>query len=183
MPTVIKLCMQRPYDWYDPTDNGCSRLAVSIQDQTVAAEFQQTLGDDSIPYAQLGIIAREADAHMLVYDIADRISFELIDRLHNELLGGSSTHKPLWVIANKHGQFNKNRNVTEWAVTPQEGYQFAASIGARYRSVATNTGENLGQDLAVEIVNRVLLSWIEKETVNVSPVDVGPVNARAGRSR
>ncbi|CAM1509107.1 Fc.00g028460.m01.CDS01 [Cosmosporella sp. VM-42] len=155
------------YDWYDPTDNGCQMKAVQIQGQQVLLEFQQSLGDDSGPTLMSRNSASKADAHMLVYDVADRISFEVINHVYEELLAGSAAKKPLWVVANKHGKFNRNRDVTEWAVTPQEGYQFAASIGARYWTVATNTGQNLGKEQADEIAIRVLLSKIDMEAASV----------------
>lgn len=127
-------------------------------------------------------MAREFEAHVYVYSVGDRASFELLSKMHAELGGPHSGGIPhcLFVVANK-----TDIPFESWQVSLQEAKEFSRRIGAELLAMSAKTGKGCGKDDARTLATRVLLSRIkgEEENANVQsaqkPAD-SAVKSRGG---
>jgi hypothetical protein len=105
---------------------------------------------------------RNNEAYMLIYDVTNKRSFEVLDRIHR-LYSRIPTRQrrwrtPLFVIASKADRYRGG-----WAVPFLEGDGFAKSIGATFLAMSSLTGSGTGDEVVVEMVSRVLLSRYQNE--------------------
>lgn len=106
------------------------------------------------------LLARNADACLLVYDVGDRAGFEGLARVYDgggggvgaALRGGAeSTQKPVMVVAAK-----VDLEADAWAVGAGEGRGFAERIGAGFVETSSVLGRGL-DGMVEEVVGLVLL--------------------------
>ncbi|KAF7555499.1 hypothetical protein G7Z17_g2122 [Cylindrodendrum hubeiense] len=153
-----RLTLGLPLELYDPSENGEHRMIVHVKTHPVILDFSMRLGNEwpvQDPWHHQ--IVQQGEGFLLVYDVTDRASFELLHGIHSELFGPTEEGKPLWVLATKTDQPQQ-----KWVVSNQEGEEFSKSIGATFRSVSAHTGEGLGKVDAADMASWVILSKIPK---------------------
>lgn len=132
------------------------RIPVLLEGQT--CEYS---GNTAMP-AGMG---REFEAHMYVFSVGDRASFELLPKMHAELGGPRPGGIPhcLFVVANK-----TDIPFESWEVSMQEAKEFSRSIGAELLAMSAKTGKGCGKEDARTLATRVLLSRIKGEEENAN---------------
>ncbi|KAH7159601.1 hypothetical protein B0J13DRAFT_539238 [Dactylonectria estremocensis] len=141
---------------YDPT----------TEDPTYAKQLHfgkspVVLECQACPYAENTAIATsmagEFEAHMYVFSVNSRASFNLLSVMHAKFHGPQTlqTTHCLFVVANK-----TDLPIESWQVSMQEAKEFSRSIGAELLSMSAKTGKGCGKDDAKVLATRVLLSRI-----------------------
>ncbi|KAH7020286.1 P-loop containing nucleoside triphosphate hydrolase protein [Ilyonectria destructans] len=164
---------------YDPTENGEHRMMIHIEKHPVMLEFSMQLGSEiAARNAWHQQLVQHGEAFLLVYDVTDRASFELLRTIHSGLFGPKEEEKPVWVLATKTDQPQQN-----WAVSMQEGAEFSTTINAKFLTVSAQTGEGLGKDDAVELASEVIISKALKLANAEATGAVRDLNSGQSRSR
>jgi small GTP-binding protein len=78
----------------------CSELYLSVDDQRVVLQVWDTAGQE-VYRALVPVYLRGAHAAILVYDVADLVSFEAPHRWHNTLLEVLPTTTSVFIVGNK----------------------------------------------------------------------------------
>ena len=115
-------------------------------------------------------MVRHCEVCVFVYDVTNRSSFEELRGYYQNFyiersLDGSRDSYPapsdpprgrfrglFFVIANRI-----DSDVHDWTVSPQEGEDFSAAIGAVFLQMAPKTGEGMGPEVLADIARLVLL--------------------------
>ncbi|KAH6891281.1 P-loop containing nucleoside triphosphate hydrolase protein [Thelonectria olida] len=144
------------HDDYGPDggDIGEDSMRIQIDGHPVVVELCMYIGAEEDSCYQRFV--RAGDAFLLVYDVAKRDSFESAVRTHRELLGPEQQQgKPVWVCATR-----SDRPPKDWVVSAQEGSEFSRTIGARFLSVSSKTGQGLDEAFVGQIVRKALLNRV-----------------------
>lgn len=139
---------------------------VAVQGRDVHVQFDlMNDGPFQMPEEDLLEYIRNNEAYMLVYDVTDLESFEVLDgvcRLYARIPRQRPWRVPFFVVASKIDRWRGG-----WAVPYLKGDEFARSVGATFLSMSAINGEGTGDEVIVDLVSRVLLSRYQNEVDTV----------------
>lgn len=139
---------------------------VAVQGRDVHVQFD--LADPfDLPDSDLLGLFRSNEAYVLVYDVMDKTSFEVLDRvyrLYSQIPRQKKWRTPLFVVANKSDRWRG-----AWAVSYPEGDDFARSIGASLLQMSSLTGAGTGDEVMIDMISRVLLGRYQNEAETRPP--------------
>ncbi|PPJ49757.1 hypothetical protein CBER1_02922 [Cercospora berteroae] len=136
---------------------------VAVQGRDVHIQFD-LMNDGSLQQAQSNLLEyiQNNEAFMLVYDVTDQESFEVlrqICQLYSEIPHQRPWHAvPFFIVAAKIDRWRGG-----WAVPYRVGDEFANSVGATFLPMSALNGEGTQDAVMVDVVSRVLLSRFQND--------------------
>lgn len=135
---------------------------VAIQGRDVHVQFDMVSDEPfRLPEVELLEYIRNNEAYMLVYDVMDHESFEVVDqicRLYARIPRQRPWRVPFFIVASKIDRWRGG-----WAVPFLRGDEFAKSVGATFLPMSALNGEGTDEKVIVDMVSRVLLSRYQNE--------------------
>ena len=161
---AVRLLRKHFIEYYDPTiveDNYCNKLTVDGKEFVL--DILDVSSEDDYVIQKVSNM-KQARGFLLVYDITDRSSFDVIDSCCDEILKArqketNRSELQIVICGNKCDLFDKRQ------VETSEGEEFARSRGYDFFETSTKTGENVEEAFAA-LVRRVIKQ----------PVEQGPEN-------
>lgn len=119
----------------DPTIDDVYVKRMLIGEQTVVIEFFDA------GFSNRPVIYRDSPLILLVYSIAQRTSFEILEEHYHKLqvMRDSVTPAPVVVVANK-SDLESDR-----VVSKEEGKAYAVGVDALFIETSAKTGSNIGE--------------------------------------
>ncbi|XP_074161701.1 ras-related protein Rab-39B-like [Sminthopsis crassicaudata] len=129
---------------------------------------------------------RNSAGGLLLFDVANRASFENVPKWHREVLDKVKPFEVIFLVVG-----HKSDLVAERRVSPEEGERLAASLGARYVETSAKSDSNVA--LAVQLLTQDIYAAVKKGTMGPStewdgvksrvPARPWPQEQKAGRER
>ena len=141
----------------------CQDLHIALDDRDVTLNVWDTAGQE-VYHAIVPIYLRNADAALLVYDIADSKSFDRLGAWKAMLEEQQCASIPLFVVANKIDLEEYQK------VEDRAGEEYANRIGASFHRVSALNGtgiERLFECVASQVIQSERQSLEEKVTGEV----------------
>ena len=136
----------------------CQDLHIALDHRNVTLNVWDTAGQE-VYHSIVPIYLRNADAALLVYDIADAKSFDRLGAWKTMLEEQQCTNIPLFVVANKI-DLEEHQKVED-----RSGEEYANRIGATFHRVSALNGtgiERLFESVASQVVQFEKQSLEEK---------------------
>ena len=134
---------------------------IAIQGRDVHVQFDMVSDEIRMPEDYLLEYIRNNEAYMLVYDVMDQESFDVVDqicRLYARIPRQRPWRVPFFIVASKIDRWRGG-----WAVPFLKGDEFAKSVGATFLPMSALNGEGTGDEVILDMVSRVLLSRHQNE--------------------
>jgi GTPase SAR1 family protein len=158
---------------HDPTDDRMFRKQVHISPVLSANDKRQkhrvmlelycdaAWRSDTSPAIVQQMLSLD-EAWVLVYDINDRASYEVVKDIHRNHISQPRQEQARmegWVVANQIDRLKDG----EGAVSEAEGRKWADDIGARFWMTSAKKREGCGTDALMSIARDILLSRMKAE--------------------
>jgi GTPase KRas len=136
---TIQLCLNHFVETYDPTIEDSYRKQTVIDDQPCMLEVLDTAGQEEYTALRDQWI-REGEGFLLVYSIADRATFERVERFREQISRVKDTEPqsvPIMLVGNKCDKVNARE------VSRDEGQALAQRLGCRFVESSAKTCVNV----------------------------------------
>ncbi|MCO5565547.1 hypothetical protein L7F22_019221 [Adiantum nelumboides] len=164
---TIQLCLNHFVETYDPTIEDSYRKQTVIDDQPCMLEVLDTAGQEEYTALRDQWI-REGEGFLLVYSIADRATFERVERFREQISRVKDTEPqsvPIMLVGNKCDKVNARE------VSRDEGQALAQRLGCRFVESSAKTCVN------VEKAYYTVVRMIREQREGVA----GPPKKKKGR--